>query len=84
MIKTTLKIEGMMCPHCEAHMNEAIEKFFTVSKVTSSHAKKETVIISEAALDKEKILEAVATTSYKLIGIESEPYKKGIFGIFKK
>ena len=45
MIKTTLKIDGMMCGMCEAHMNEAIRKAFDVKKVSSSHTKKETEIL---------------------------------------
>ena len=36
MIKTTLKIDGMMCGMCEAHMNDVIRKNFKVKKVTSS------------------------------------------------
>ena len=33
MIKTTLKIDGMMCGMCEAHMNDVIRKNFKVKKV---------------------------------------------------
>ena len=36
MIKTTLKIDGMMCGMCESHMNDLIRKNFQVKKVTSS------------------------------------------------
>ena len=82
MTKTTLKIDGMMCPMCEAHMNEAIRKAFDVKKVTSSHAKKETEILSEAPLDEEKIKSTVAATGYTLQGITSEPYEKKGFSLF--
>ena len=60
MIKTTLNIEGMMCPRCEKHMNEAIEKAFHVEKVTSSHSKKLTEVVSEAPLDEELLRSTVA------------------------
>ena len=60
MIKTTLKIDGMMCGMCEAHMNDAIRAAFRVKKVTSSHAKGETVIISEDAPDETKLRETDA------------------------
>ena len=33
MIKTTLKIDGMMCGMCEAHMNDLIRKNFKVKKI---------------------------------------------------
>lgn len=84
MIKTTLKIDGMMCGMCEAHMNDAIRAAFRVKKVTSSHAKGETVIISEDAPDETKLREIVAATGYTLCGIASEPYeKKGLFSFGK-
>lgn len=54
MNKYILKIEGMMCGHCEAHMNDAIRNHFSVEKVTSSHSKKECVIIAQE-LDEEKL-----------------------------
>ena len=82
MTKTTLKIDGMMCSMCEAHMNEAIRKAFPVKKVTSSHTKKETEILSEAPLDEEALKAAVAATGYTLQGITSEPYEKKGFSLF--
>ena len=45
MIKTTLKIDGMMCGMCEAHINDTLRRLFTVKKVSSSHKKGECVIL---------------------------------------
>jgi len=59
MVKTTLKIDGMMCGMCESHVNDAIRNAFPVKKVTSSHSKGETVIISEEALSEDKIREVM-------------------------
>ena len=85
MTKTTLKIDGMMCGMCESHVNDAIRNAFEVKKVTSSHSKGETVIISEEPLDNDRIAETIKSTGYTLKGVESEPYKKeGLFSIFKK
>ncbi len=86
MIKTTLKIDGMMCGMCESHVNDAIRNEFSIKKVSSSHAKGETIIISENAIDEEKIREVISKTGYELKSIESEPYEKkgGFLGIFKK
>ena len=47
MIKTVLKVNGMMCGMCEAHMNDLVRKNFQVKKVTSSVKDGETVVISE-------------------------------------
>ena len=82
MTKTILKIDGMMCSMCEAHMNEAIRKAFQVRKVSSSHTKKETEILSEAPLDEELIRKTVAETGYTLEGIESMPFERKGFSLF--
>ena len=80
MFKTTLDIEGMACQMCEAHVNEAIRKAFTVKKVTSSFKKKQTEVISEHLLSEEKLHEALDPTGYRLLGVHAQPYeKKGLF-----
>ena len=85
MTKTTLKIDGMMCGMCESHVNEAIRNAFQVNKVTSSHAKGETVILSDEPLDEARLREVLAPTGYTLTSIASEPYEKGgIFSFLKK
>lgn len=85
MLKITVDIEGMACGMCEAHINEAIRNAFLVKKVTSSHAKKQTVIIAEQDIPKQELIEAVAKAGYDVVGINSAPYeKKGLFGAIKK
>ncbi|MFR4023788.1 MAG: heavy-metal-associated domain-containing protein [[Eubacterium] siraeum] len=76
MVKTTLKIDGMMCGMCESHVNDAIRNAFPVKKVTSSHSKGETVIISVEVLSEDKIREVMQPTGYELKDITSEPYEK--------
>ena len=84
MIETTLKINGMMCGMCESHINEVVRKNAQVNKVTSSHTKGETVIVSEAPVDVEKLKEAIAATGYTVTGAETKPYeKKGLFSFLK-
>lgn len=39
MIKTIVKIDGMMCGMCEAHVNDAIRNHFEVKKVKVSNEK---------------------------------------------
>ena len=51
MTKTVLSIEGMACGMCEAHVNDAIRANFSVKKVSSSHKKGQTEVISEQPLD---------------------------------
>ena len=84
MVKTIAKVEGMMCAHCEAHTNEAVRGAFDVKEVTSSAKKGETVIISESDIDGARLADVIAEAGYKLVSVTSEPYKKGLFGIFGK
>jgi hypothetical protein len=52
--------------------------------VTSSHAKKETVILTEETIEESRLKDVIAKTGYELIGMETEPYeKKGFLGLFK-
>ena len=84
MVKTTLGIDGMMCGMCESHMNDAIRNNFDVKKVTSSHSKKQTEVISEEALDEGKLKEVVEKTDYQLTSVETEPYEKKGFSLFHR
>jgi len=80
MVKTTVKVEGMACSMCEAHVNDAVRRTMNVKKVSSSHAKGETEILSEQAPDAEALRAAIEETGYKVLGVTSEPYeKKGLF-----
>lgn len=84
MNKYILNIDGMMCGHCEAHMNDTIRNNFSVKKVESSHTKKQCVIVAED-IDEEKLRSVVAETGYELKSISKEPYeKKGLFAKLKK
>ncbi len=86
MIRTTVKVGGMMCGMCEAHVNDAIRAAFPVKKVSSSHAKGEAVILSEAPLDAEKLRQTIDTTGYTFVSASAETVeKKGLLsGLFRK
>ena len=62
MYQITLGIDGMMCGMCESHINDAIRRAVNVKKVTSSHSKGETVVLSEEPLDEEKLRAAIKET----------------------
>ena len=85
MIETIVKVDGMMCGMCEGHINDAIRSHFQVKKVSSSHAKGQTVIHSEQALDEAKLRDVINATGYEVKGVSSAPYeKKGFFSFLKK
>lgn len=87
MIKTTLKIEGMMCSMCEAHINDVIRGNFNVKKVTSSHAKGETVVLSDEVLDSDRLASVIADTGYELkdvISAEDQAEKHSLLSFFRR
>ena len=84
MIQTTVKVSGMACSMCEAHINDAIRRAFPVEKVTSSHSKGETVILSETPLDEAAIRETIDATGYTVGEIKAAPYEKKEFFHFGK
>ena len=85
MVKTVLKIDGMMCGMCEAHMNDLIRKNFKVKKVTSSAKDGETVIFSDAELDIPWAKKQIKDIGYEMVYYTSEPYeKKGLFHFGRK
>ena len=81
MLKITVQVDGMMCGMCESHVNDAVRKAFAVKKVTSSHSKGQTVILTETDIDEDEIRAALAPTGYEVKAVLKEPYeKKGLFG----
>lgn len=59
-------------------------KAFAVKKVTSSHAKGKTEILSEKPLEEEKLKAAIEETGYRVKAVRTEPYVKKGFSLFKK
>lgn len=84
MVKTTLDVEGMACGMCETHVNETIRKAFAVKKVTSSHTKGKTEILSEQPLEEEQLKAAINATGYRVTAVRTEPYEKKGFSFFRK
>ena len=72
MIKVTVNVEGMMCPHCEAHVNEAVKKAFGVEDVVSSHENKTTVFTVPEKVDEEKVRQTIKDAGYEVTGITQE------------
>lgn len=86
MLKITMEIDGMMCGMCESHINDAIRREFKVKKVTSSHTKRQTVILTEKPLDEDRLRKVIDETGYKVMSIETveEEKRGGLFGLFNK
>ena len=76
MEKITVQVEGMACSMCESHVNDAIRKAFPIQKVTSSHSKNETVILTENPIDENELCKIINQTGYTAGTITSSPWKK--------
>ena len=76
MFRTTMKIDGMMCPMCESHINDTVRNHFRVRKVSSSHTRGTTEIISEEPLDESALCDEIYKTGYKVLDIKTEQYEK--------
>lgn len=65
-----IKIEGMMCPHCEAHVKSALEAIDGVESATPSHTEKRAVVVLTSPVSDETLKAAVEDAGYHVIGIE--------------
>ena len=84
MLKITLKIDGMMCGMCESHINDTLRKNFAVKRVTSSHSKGKTEIITENPIPEEALRKAIEETGYTPVSMQTEVYEKKGFSLFRK
>ena len=66
----TIKIEGMMCPHCEAHVKKALEALAGVENVVPSHTEKKATLTLTAPVSDEILKSTVEAQGYKVLGIE--------------
>ncbi|MBQ2310424.1 MAG: heavy metal translocating P-type ATPase [Erysipelotrichales bacterium] len=66
----TIKIEGMMCPHCEATVVKALKKIDGVADAKASHTAGEAVVTLEKDVDNELLKQAVEDRDYTVTGIE--------------
>ena len=80
MVRITATVEGMMCAHCEAHVNEAVKKAIKVKSVEASAKHKECVIIAKT-FDEAIIRSAIEEAGYKVTDIKYEEImeEKGFF-----
>ena len=84
MIQCTIAVDGMACSMCEAHINEAVRKALPVKKVTSSHTKGQTVILSKKELDEGALRQVISAAGYQAGPIQSAPYEKRSWSSFGK
>ena len=69
-MKKTVKVEGMMCPHCEASVKKALEAIDGIDEAIVSHEKGTAEITLSKDVAADVIQKAIEDRDYKFCGIE--------------
>ena len=69
-MKKTVNIEGMMCPHCEANVKNALEALGNVASAEVSHKKGTAILTLSGDVDNAVIKKAVEDKGYKVVSIQ--------------
>ncbi len=68
IMEKTLKVEGMMCPHCEARVKKAVEKVAGVESAVASHKEGTVVVTLNEDVAYDVLKKAIEDQDYKVIG----------------
>ena len=69
-MKKTLKVEGMMCGHCEARVKKALEALPEVTEAVVSHEAGTAIVTLNAEVADDVLKNAVEAQDYKVTGIQ--------------
>ena len=69
-MEKTLKIEGMMCEHCEMHTKKALEALDGVTNAMVSHQTGTAVVTLEKSVSDDVLIQAVTNQGYKVTEIQ--------------
>ncbi len=64
-----IKVNGMMCAHCEAHVKKALEAIDGIESAEASHEKNLVTITNTKDVDEELIKKAVIDAGYEYGGV---------------
>ena len=65
-----MKIEGMMCEHCEARVKKCLEALPEVDEAAVSHKEGEAVLTLNADVSDDVLKKTVEDQDYKVLGIQ--------------
>ena len=68
-MKKTIKIEGLMCGHCDARVKKALEAVPGVASANADHEKGQAVVELSADVSDDALKAAVEAQDYKVLGI---------------
>ena len=70
-MKYELKIDGMMCQHCQAHVSKALNDLEGV-KAEVSLEDQAAYVTADQSVDKEALRKAVVDAGYEVVSIEEK------------
>ncbi len=69
-MKKTIKIEGMMCPHCEARVKKVLEDIEGVTEAVVSHTEGTAVVSMENPVADDVLAKVITDNGYKVIDVK--------------
>ena len=69
-MKKTMKIEGMMCPHCSGRVKKCLEALEAVELAEVSHESGTAVVTLKAEISAEELKKTVEDAGYDVISVE--------------
>ena len=68
MEEKTIRVDGMMCEHCEARVKESLEKIKHVVSASADHEKGEAVLQLDGSVKEKDLKKAIADAGYTYVG----------------
>ena len=65
-----MKIDGMMCGHCEARVKKVLEKLPQVDEAVVSHVEGTAVVKLNAEIDNEVLRQVIEDQDYTVLSVE--------------
>ena len=69
-MKKTMKIEGMMCPHCSGRVKKVLEMLDAVESAEVSHEAGTAIVTLVGAISDEELKKTVEEQGYTVISVE--------------
>ena len=72
-MEKTMKIEGMMCPHCEGRVKKILEDLPQVTEAVVSHVEGTAIVKLTESVDNEMLKKLIEDQGYKALEISTKP-----------
>ena len=69
-MEKTMKIEGMMCPHCEARVKKILEDMAQVTEAVVSHVEGTAIVKSAETVENDVLKKIIEDQGYKVLDVQ--------------